>query len=417
MYLRGARMKRKAIWLVLIIVVAGAAAAWWLLAAARPTAAVDQDSYVAVERRDITAVVAATGKINPAVGAEVRVGSRLSGRVQRLHANIGDIVRRDQLIAELEKDDLEALHQQRIAELQIAQARISSIESLRPRETMKAQATLADAQAAARLSDSNLVRMTTMFRDGLIAEQELDTAKKEQEVMRARLEAARHELELARERHTEDLKSARAQVQQAEAALQVLEAQLSYATIRAPIAGIIGSISTQEGETVAAGLSSPTFVTIIDLGKLQVDAFVDEADIGKIAPGQNAAFTVDSYPERDFKATVRAIYPKAVIMDNVVYYDVVLRIDEPLTGQLRPEMTANVSITLDARRGVLVVPLGAISREQGKSVVYVLRGDRAVPQTVKDGWRDGERVEVISGLNENDKVLVRKASRPNGGGL
>ena len=135
---------------------------------------------------------------------------------------------------------------------------------------------------------------------------------------------------------------------------------MAYATIRAPISGIISSISTQEGETVAAGLSSPTFVTIIDLQQLQVDAYVDETDIGKIRVGQKATFTVDAFPDRDFPATVQAIYPKAIIMDNVVYYDVVLRIDEPLTGQLRPEMTTNVVISLDARKGVLAVPARAI---------------------------------------------------------
>ena len=198
--------------------------------------------------------------------------------------------------------------------------------------------------------------------------------------------------------------------------MQVVGAQLSSGIIRAPIAGVIGSISTQEGETVAAGLSSPTFVTIIDLNKLQVDAFVDEVDIGKIAVGRSAVFTVDSYPERDFPATVRAIYPKAVVMDNVVYYDVVLHIDEPLAGQLRPEVTANVVITLEARRGVLAVPLSAVTREEGKSVVYVMRGGRPKRQAVRVGRRDAERIEIVSGLNENDRVLVRRQAKSGSGG-
>jgi len=411
------RMKRvKAIWWIPILVAAGGIVVWRLLPQKGAATAVDEGTYVAVARHDIVSSVAATGKVNPMVGAEVRVGSRISGRVERLHANIGDLVAKDQIIAELETADLQALREQRLAELEIARARLSSADRLRPGEILKAEAAGAEAEAVARLGEDFLARQSALFRDGLITEQELDTARKDKDVAQARLSSAQRELELSRERYAEDVKSARAQIRQAEAALQVVGAQLSYATIQAPIAGVIGSISTQEGETVAAGLNSPTFVTIIDLSKLQVDAFVDEVDIGKIAPGQSAVFTVDSYPERDFPATVRAIYPKAVVMDNVVYYDVVLRIDEPLTGQLRPEMTANVVITLEARRGVLAVPLSAVIREEGKSVVYVLRGGRPEPQAVRVGRRDAERIEIVSGLNENDRVLVGRQVKPGSGG-
>ena len=182
--------------------------------------------------------------------------------------------------------------------------------------------------------------------------------------------------------------------------LRVLEAQLTYYTIRAPISGIISSVSTQEGETVAAGLNSPTFVTIIDLHKLQVDAFVDETDIGKIPCGQKATFTVDSFPDREFNATVQAIYPKAVIMDNVVYYDVVHRIDEPLTGQLRPEMTHECADFPGCSQGC---PGGAAARgieRTGQIGRFVLRGDQPVRQAVKVGWKDAEWIEIVDGLKE-----------------
>ena len=349
------------------------------------------------------------------VGAEVRVGSRVSGRVQRLHANIGDVVQAGQVIAELEKDDQQALLEQRRAELKVAEARLSSVETLRPRETQKAEAALADAEATAELAKTEFGRQSALLARGLIAKQTLDSATKERDVTEARVISARRELDLAKQRYIEDLKSAKAQIEQSAAAVRVLEAQVEYATIRAPIPGIISAVSTQAGETVAAGLNSPVFVIIIDLRKLQVDAFVDETDIGKIRVGQKATFTVDSYPDRDFNATVQAIYPKAVIMDNVVYYDVVLRIDEPLTGQLRPEMTTNVTISLNARTGVLAAPLRAVSREQGKSVVYVLRNGQAVRQTVRVGWKDPEWIEIVSGLNESDKVLIRSTPKPTGG--
>jgi multidrug efflux pump subunit AcrA (membrane-fusion protein) len=392
------------------------AGAWWLLHRSPQTQAADQGASVAtVQRRDLVSIVAATGKVNAMVGAEVRVGSRVSGRVQRLYANIGDVVRVGQVIAELEKDDQQALLDQRRAEQRVAEARLSAVEALRPGEIQKAEAALKDNQATSELANIDFGRQRRLLEKALVAQEVLDSARKEKEVAEARAVSAARELELSKQRYIEDLKSARAQVEQAASAVRVLEAQLAYYTIRAPLSGIISSVSTQEGETVAAGLNSPTFVTIIDLHKLQVDAFVDETDIGKIRVGQKATFTVDSFPDREFKATIQAIYPKAVIIDNVVYYDVVHRIDEPLTGRLRPEMTTNVMISLDARKNVLTVPLHAVSREQGKSMVFLLRGGQPVRQTVKVGWKDPESIEIIDGLKEGDKVVIRSAPKTNGG--
>jgi multidrug resistance efflux pump len=408
-------MRMKWILITLGVLIVAGAAAWGLLRRPRQNDAADQGSYVSVERRDLVATVAATGKVNAMVGAEVRVGSRVSGRVQRLLANIGDVVQTGQVLAELEKDDQEALLDQRRAELKIAEARLSSVESLRPREIQKAEAGQADAEATAGLAKAEFGRQSALMAHGVIAKQAFDSAAKERDVTEARVASARRELELAKQRYIEDQRSAKAQIEQAAAAVRVVEAQVGYATIRAPIPGMISAVSTQAGETVAAGLNSPTFVVIVDLRKLQVDAFVDETDIGKIRVGQRATFTVDSYPDRDFNATVRAIYPKAVIMDNVVYYDVVLRIDEPLTGQLRPEMTTNVIISLDARKGVWAVPLRAVSREQGKSVVYVLRNGQPVRQPIKAGWKDAEWIEIVSGVREGDRVLLRPTPKASGG--
>ena len=409
-------MKFRWILTIAAIVALVCGGAWWLLHQSPQTQDPDQGNSVAtVQRRDLVSTVAATGKVNAMVGAEVRVGSRVSGRVQRLYANIGDLVRVGQVIAELEKDDQQALLDQRRAELKIAEARLSSVDALRPGEIQKAEAALKDSQATGELATINFERQRKLLDKALVAREVFDAARKEKEVSEARVVSAARELELSKQRYTEDLKSARAQLEQAASAVRVLEAQVTYYTIRAPISGIISSVSTQEGETVAAGLNSPTFVTIIDLQKLQVDAFVDETDIGKIRVGQKATFTVDSFPDRDFNASVQAIYPKAVIMDNVVYYDVVHRIDEPLTGQLRPEMTTNVIIALDARKGVLAVPVHAVSREQGKSVVYILRDGQPERQTVRVGWKDSEWIEIVGGLKEGDKVVIRSAPKSNGG--
>jgi multidrug efflux pump subunit AcrA (membrane-fusion protein) len=402
--------------IIAAIITLACGGAWWLLHQSPQTQASDQgNSMATVQRRDLVSTVAATGKVNAMVGAEVRVGSRVSGRVKRLYANIGDLVRVGQVIAELEKDDQQALLDQRRAEMKIAEVRLSSVDALRPGEIQKAEAALKDSQATSELASINFERQKRLLDKELVAREVFDAARKEKEVSEARVVSAARELELAKQRYIEDLKSAKAQLEQAASAARVLEAQVTYYTIRAPISGIISSVSTQEGETVAAGLNSPTFVTIIDLHKLQVDAFVDETDIGKIRVGQKATFTVDSFPDREFNATVQAIYPKAVIMDNVVYYDVVHRIDEPLTGELRPEMTTNVMVSLDARKNVLAVPLHAVSRDQGKSVVFVLRNGQPVRRAVKVGWKDPEWIEIVDGLKEGDKVVIRNAPKINGG--
>jgi macrolide-specific efflux system membrane fusion protein len=409
-------MKVRWILIIAAIIVGISGGAWWFLHQSPQEQAADPGSSVAtVQRRDLVSTVAATGKVNARVGAEVRVGSRVSGRVQRLYANIGDIVKSGQVLAELEKDDQQALLEQRRAELRIAETKLSSAESLRPGEIQKAEAALRDSQATSDLANVAFERQKKLFDKALVSREVVDTAHKEKEVSQAHVVSAARELELAKQRYTEDVKSAKAQIEQAGAALRVHEAQFSYYTIRAPIAGIISSVSTQEGETVAAGLNSPTFVTIIDLHKLQVDAFVDETDIGKIRVGQKALFTVDSFPDREFNATVQAIYPKAVIMDNVVYYDVVHRIDEPLTGQLRPDMTTNVMISLDARKNVLAAPLHAVTRDQGKSVVFVQQGGQPVRRTVKVGWKDPEWIEIVDGLKEGDRVVIRNTPKTNGG--
>ena len=179
---------------------------------------------------------------------------------------------------------------------------------------------------------------------------------------------------------------------------------------------MIASVSTEEGETVAAGMQAPTFVTIIDLDRLQVDAYVDEVDIGKIQVGQQAVFTVDAFPADEFEGKVTAIYPKAVIQDNVVNYDVVVDITTPYRNMLRPEMTANVTILLETRKDVLAVPAKAVHRVHGKNIAYVLTRGQPEEREIKIGWKDNGWVEVAAGLQEGQTVLLTApdATRQNG---
>jgi multidrug efflux pump subunit AcrA (membrane-fusion protein) len=364
-----------------------------------------------VARRELTATVRATGAVKPQVGAEVRVGSRISGRVTRLHANIKDEVRKDQVLAELEKEELEAAVAQRKAEVLVAEARLSTLEKVLPREVERAEAEVVRWQATETLSRKELERQDDLLRQEFTTPQARDQAQERLLVAQAQLLAARKAFDLLRARVEEDLKQARAELERARAVLASAEVQLSYTVIRAPISGVIGSVSTQEGETVAAGLNAPTFVTVVDLRRLQVDAYVDEVDIGKVRTGLAAAFSVEAFPAQEFEGKVVAIYPKPVLVDNVVKYVVAIEIGTAYEGMLRPEMTASVGIRIESRRG-LAIPSRAVKREQGQNVVYVPSGGT---RPVKLGWKDGPWVEVVSGLEEGQEVLL-EVPLPGGSG-
>jgi multidrug efflux pump subunit AcrA (membrane-fusion protein) len=336
----------------------------------------------------------------------VKVGARISGRVEKLQANIGDKVTKGQVLAVLEKAELEADVAFCQASLGEAEAQLAAAKNQRPKEIARAVAAVDDAKATARYAQIDWQRAKELYEKKVAALSEVDVAQREQDCTAARQTLAEAALDLAKAKMPDDIKTLEATVESKKASLASAKARLDYATIVATISGVVASVSTQEGETVAAGLNAPTFLTIIDLGRLQVDTFVDEVDIGKVKVGQKATFTVDSFASREFAGKVVAIYPKAVIQENVVNYDVVVEITDPYDGLLRPEMTASVTIQLDARENVLAVPVKAVKRERGKSVVYVLANGRPQPREVKVGWKDSQWIEIVSGLEEGQTVLL-----------
>ncbi|MEX2153454.1 MAG: efflux RND transporter periplasmic adaptor subunit [Gemmatimonadaceae bacterium] len=360
---------------------------------------------VAVSRRPFAATVTALGAVKPRIGAEVRVGSRISGRVRRLRANVGDRVSAGQVIAELETADLDAIVAQRRAELKLAEARLEAIDVLAPAEEAKAQSDVDRFSASAKLAADESERQQSLLKQKVATGAEADGAAERHAVAQANLESARRALQLVRSGTTERRKQASADYERAMAALTSAMVDRSFAIISAPISGIVASVATQEGETVAAGLSAPTFLTIVDLGRLQVNAFVDEVDIGKVRTGQAATFSVDAFPARDFAGQVSAIYPSATIQDNVVKYVVAVDITPGVEGTLRPEMTASVRIRIDERT-VLAIPARAVRREDGGSVAYVRADGRSQARPIRIGWRDGPWVEVAQGLREGERVLI-----------
>jgi macrolide-specific efflux system membrane fusion protein len=352
-------MKRKIIVLMVVVVVIVLAGGFSL---GLFTSGADGDSEAwrtgIVTRRDMSSSVLATGIVKPGVGAEVKVGSRVSGIVSRLHVKIGDRVEKGRLLGELDRTEFQARYDEALAALE-------------------------NARAERDYAALNLKRMRSLKKKNFTSQDKVDVAEKAFEVSES-------------------------VVKQAEAGLENARIQLDYTRIRAPISGVVASVSTQEGETVAASFAAPTFVVIIDLERLEVWAYVDETDIGRIEKGQVASFTVDTYPGVEFAGQVTAIYPKAEMKDNVVNYVTIIDIEGKQGYTLRPEMTTTVNIFQQSRPGVLAVPKQSVKREKGKKLVYVLNGTEPVKRWVDTGWTDGKYIEITSGLELGEKVVVEK---------
>jgi len=357
-----------------------------------------------VEQRNLAATVLAIGALRPQIGAEVRVGSRISGRVQRLRANIGDRVTKGQVIAELETAELDAIVAEREAQLRLAEARLAAQDTSSPEGLARAAAEVARAVATEQLTSAELTRQEQLLASRGATTADVEAARERHLVAQAQLSTARREFDLAQ-------REARAEHSRAVASLELAKVERSFTIIRAPISGTISAVATQEGETVAAGLSAPTFVTIVDLNRLQVHAYVDEVDIGKVRLRQEATFAVDAFPARDFVGRVAAIYPTATIQDNVVKYIVALDIADDSVGLLRPEMTASVRITLEPR-SVLAIPARAIRRNAGQNVVTVRTDDGDVTRPVRIGWRDGPWIEIVNGLQAGERVVLDPPASP-----
>jgi macrolide-specific efflux system membrane fusion protein len=308
----------------------------------------------------IGSTVLSTGVIRPQVGAEVAVGSRVSGVLRRQYVTIGDRVESGQLLAELDHTEFEARREQ-------AEARL---------ETARVERDFAQQQYG---------RAQGLIRGEVITQTEFEDAER---LFRA----------------------SDARVREGEATVRAAQIQLGYTQIRAPISGVVASVSTQVGETVAASFAAPTFVTIIDLDRLEVWAYVDETDIGRVEVGQRGTFTVDTYGATEFEAVVTAIQPQAEIQNNVVNYITVLEIGEAGDFVLRPEMTTTVNISLRGRDDVVAVPHAAIRRDDQGTHVLVHSGDATTRRGIRTGIRGRTHTEVLEGLEAGESVVLDEAT-------
>jgi HlyD family secretion protein len=362
--------------------------------------------FTEVVRKDIHQKVLATGTVSLKTGAEVKIGARISGQLEKLFVKIGDIVKAGDLIAEIEHEDLLARVAKFQADLKSEQAKLEKTRIEGPLEIRKDKASLEEITIQLRLANKTLKRNLELREKGFVSTSAVDEAEEKVEVLKAKVRLAQEELSLQEAKLGNDILLAEAGVEKAQANLMEEKTQLSYAEITATIDGVVAFISTQEGETVIASTNAPTFVTLINLTRLEVTVFVDETDIGRIKDEQKAIFTVDAYSDKFFGGVVREIHPKAVIKDNVVNYEVILEINPENIYLLRPEMTANVVVTTGTRPQALAIPKEAVRRKGKKSFAMVNLNGELSEGPIETGWRDEGFIEIISGLNENDKVGI-----------
>lgn len=358
--------KKKA--LVIAAVAAIAALAVWLLSGGKKEEKITFDT-AAVAPANIMNSITATGTIEPVTS--VTVGTQVSGIVSKLFVDYNSVVKKGQVIAELDKTNL-----------------MSQLN------TAKTQ--LATAQSQLNYQTANYKRYKTLFEKGLVAADDFDNAK------------------LSYTQAKEQVVSAKEEVQRA-------QANLGYATITSPIDGVVLSKSVEEGQTVAASFSTPELFTIAqDLTNMQVVADVDEADIGDVKEGERVTFTVDAYPDDTFEGEVKQVRQEATTTNNVVTYEVV--ISAPNADlKLKPGLTANVTIYTAERKGVLSVPSKAlrfipqketvgkmkiVDAANAKNKVWTIEGNSIVAHKVNIGMTDGTNTQIVGGIAEGTKVIT-----------
>lgn len=360
--------KLSKVWLLLTIVIIVALAAWAMSGGKKE----EQISFdtATVASANIQNSITATGTIEPVTS--VTVGTQVSGIVNKLYVDYNTVVKKGQIIAELDKTNL-----------------TSQLNS--------AKTQLAVAQSQLNYQTSNFNRYKTLFQKGLVAADEYENAQ------------------LSYKQAKEQMVSAKEEVQRA-------QTNLGYATITSPIDGVVLSKSVEEGQTVAASFSTPELFTIAqDLTNMQVVADVDEADIGDVREGEKVSFTVDAYPDDTFEGVVKQVRQEATTTNNVVTYEVV--ISAPNADlKLKPGLTANVTIFTAERKDVLSVPSKALrftpqketvgkmkiidNNANAKNKVWTIENNAIVSHKVNVGMTDGTNTQILSGIPAGLKVIT-----------
>jgi HlyD family secretion protein len=396
------KKRRKRIIIVSIVVAILLIFVGALTAFTRGGTKIDPSKLAKVEQGDLAKSVVATGKVTPITKVEVK--SKASGIVKKLYVDYGDRVKQGQLLAQLDKDEIQAEVDQSRATLQSSDANLTSSQA--DYERAKVDAEGPDVPLLKREYD----RSVEMAKDGVVSAQALDDADRNYQMALNKQNVAKAQVTVLKAK----IAQAQADVVHNRANLAQLEEQLSYTDITSPIDGIVLSRDVEIGDAVSSilvlGSSATLIMTLGDTSQVYVKGKVDESDIGKVYLGQPARIKVESFKDKTFYGKVTKISPMGVEKDNVTTFEVRVSINNP-GGELKAEMTANAEIILEEHKDVLQIPEGAIIYDKDKKASVDIPDPKA-----KDGMKkvainigisNGAKTEVLSGLKLGDQVVLQ----------
>ena len=375
-----------------------------------------------VTRGDIESAVTATGSVNPVT--TVLVGTQVSGTIKNIYVDFNSPVKKGEVIAQIDDAQFTTKVRQAEANLESAKANVenarANIENLKARLNAS-KADIDKARVALTDIRTNLDRIKKLWEERLASQKDMDSSQNSYDSQIAQLKSteATHDSNIAQLNAAEaQYKTSLAQVKQSEASLDTVRLDLEHTRILSPVNGIVVSRNVDVGQTVAASFQTPTLFNIAqDMTKMQIYSNISEADIGKIKVGQPVEFTVDAYPDTIFKGNVSEVRNAPITIQNVVTYDVVVKVDNSEL-RLKPGMTANVSISVSNRKDVLKIPNAAlrfkppemqdkVTAREKDSGVWIIEDRKPKRIKAATGISDGNYTELISGdIKEGQELIV-----------
>lgn len=398
----GQKKRRKRIIIVSVIVAVILVFAGALYAFTRGGTKIDPSKLAKVEKGDLAKSVVATGKVEPITKVEVK--SKASGIVKKLLVDAGDKVKKGQLLAQLDKQEIEAQVAQSRAALLAAEANLKSSQADWERAKVDAEG------PELPMLKSNYDRAVQMAKDGVVSQSALEDADKGYKLGINKQNVAKAQITVLQAK----IAQSEAQIAQSRANLQQLEEQLSYTDVQSPIDGLVLSRDVEMGDAVSSilvlGSSATLVMTLGDTSQVYVKGKVDESDIGRVYLGQPARIKVESFKDKTFNGVVTKISPMGVEKDNVTTFEVRVSINNP-GGELKAEMTANAEIILEEHKNVLQIPEGSILYDKDKKASVEIpeakEKDGKKKIAVNIGISNGAKTEVLSGLKEGDQVVLQ----------
>ncbi|MFP5260223.1 MAG: efflux RND transporter periplasmic adaptor subunit [Acidobacteriota bacterium] len=357
---------------------------------------------------NVRKVLEATGIIKAQVGAIVKIGARATGTIKEMHVKVGDEVKKDQLIAVIDSRELRSQLDEAEAKLARANAELSQVETVYPRRIAEAEAELRLSKAKYDYAAASLKRQDELFKKALVARDVLDAALRDSLVSQNEVLAREASLVRVRTEFEKEAIKAQKAKEEAQAVIDTVNTKISYTRIVSPIDGVVAFVTSQEGETVVAGLQVANLITVLDPSRLEMWIYVDETDVGQVRPGMPVEFRVDAYPGTTFRGSVNQIYPQPEIRDNIVYYQALVRLDPTESAKLRPEMTTQCQIVIQEKKDVLVIPNAALKWIGDRQVVFALTPDGGVREVrPKLGLEGLNETEILEGLTAGEKVATQ----------